>query len=315
MTADNTGARRIASSPHGTIGDVELREIETFLVLTEELHFGRTAERLHLSQSRVSQTIRSMETSLGGRLFERTSRHVRLTSLGELLRDSLRPPYAEIQRAVAAVREQAGGITGELRISLVTLAAGGPGFEELVRAFEQAHPACKVVVHEAFPGEALNRLRRGELDLVAHWLPLDQPGLVVGPVLVTEERALVVQTDHALARRGWAEVEDLADDAVVDASGVLPPETVAVIYPARTPSGREIPRRHREGRTAEVLALVARGEVVHPTVASLASYYSHPGTVAVPLRGLPPVQTALVRPADREHAAARAFLELAAEKA
>ena len=60
---------------------------------------------------------------------------------------------------------------------------------------------------------------------------------------------------------------------------------------------------------------MARGEVVHPTVTSLASYYSHPGTVAVPLRGLAPVQTALVRPADREHAAARAFLELAAEKA
>ena len=76
------GARRIEHPPHGTIGEVELREIETFLVLTEELHFGRTAERLYLSQSRVSQTIRSMETSLGGRLFERTSRQVRLTPLG-----------------------------------------------------------------------------------------------------------------------------------------------------------------------------------------------------------------------------------------
>ncbi len=294
---------------------MELREIETFLVLTDELHFGRTAERLYLSQSRVSQTIRSMETSLGGRLFVRTSRQVRLTSLGELLRDSVRPPYADIQRAVAAVREQARGITGELRISLVTLAAGGAGFERLVRAFEQAHPACKVAVYEAYPGEALNRLRRGELDLVGHWLPLDQPGLVVGPELSTEERTLVVHRDHALARRGWAEVEDLADNAVVDAGGILPPETVAVIYPTWTPSGREIPRRHREGRTAEVLALVARGEIVHPTTTSLASYYSHPGVVAVPLRGLPPVRTALIRPADREHAAARAFLELAAEKA
>jgi hypothetical protein len=132
---------------------------------------------------------------------------------------------------------------------------------------------------------------------------------------VTEERVLVVPIDHALARRGWAEVEDLADNAVVDAGGVLPPETVSVIYPAWTASGRMIPRRHREGRTAEVLALVARGEVVHPTVASLASYYSHPGTVAIPLRGLPPVQAALVSPADREHAAARAFLALAAQKA
>jgi DNA-binding transcriptional LysR family regulator len=294
---------------------VELREIETFLVLAEELHFGRTAERLYLSQSRVSQTIRSMEASLGGRLFERTSRQVHLTALGELLRDSLQPPYEEIQRVVAAVREKATGITGELRISLVTVAAGGPRFDELVRAFGRAHPACKVIVYEAFPGEPLNRLRRGELDLVAHWLPLDQPGLTVGPVLTTEDRALAVPTGHRLAERGWATVEDLAGDAVVDAEGILPPETVAALYPARTPSGRTIPRRDREGRTAEVLALVARGEVVHPTVASLTRYYTHPGVTTIPLRGLPQARTALVLATDRESAAVRAFLELTAEQA
>lgn len=294
---------------------MELREIETFLVLAEELHFGRTAERLHLSQSRVSQTIQSMERSLGGRLFERTSRQVRLTALGELLRDSLLEPYEEIQRSVTAVREKATGITGELRISLVTFAAGGPRFDELVRVFERTHPACKVVVYEAFPGEALNRLRRGELDLVAHWLPLDQPGLTVGPVLTTGDRALVVHTGHQLAERGWATVEDLADHAVVDAEGILPPETAAALYPARTPSGRAIPRRHHEGRTAEVLALVARGEVVHPTVASLTRYYTHPGVTMIPLRGLPQARTALVRATDRDTAAVRAFLELAAEQA
>jgi DNA-binding transcriptional LysR family regulator len=294
---------------------VELREIETFLVLAEELHFGRTAERLYLSQSRVSQTIRSMEVSLGGRLFERTSRQVRLTALGELLRDSLQPPYEELQRAVAGVREQASGITGELRISMVTLAAGGPRFDELVRAFGRAHPACKVIVYEAFPGEALNRLRRGQLDLVAHWLPLDQSGLTVGPVLTTEERALLVRAGHPLAERGWATVEDLADYAVVDAEGILPADTAAALYPRRTPSGRAIPRRHREGRTAEVLSLVARGEVVHPSVGSLTRYYTHPGVTAIPLHGLPPAQTALVRATDREPAAVRVFLELTAEQA
>jgi DNA-binding transcriptional LysR family regulator len=293
---------------------VELREIETFLVLAEELHFGRTAERLYLSQSRVSQTIRSMEASLGGRLFERTSRRVELTALGERLRDSLQPPYLELQRAVATVREEAAGITGELRISLVTYAAGGPRFDELVRTFQRAHPACQVTTYEAFPGEALNRLRRGQLDLVAHWLPLDQPGLTVGPTLSTEERVLLVRAGHPLAERGWATVEDLADYAIVDADGILPPETVAELYPSRTPSGRAIPRRHREGRTAEVLGLVAQGEVVHPTVTSLTHYYTHPGVAAIPLRGLPAVRTALVRAADRETAAVRAFLELAGDQ-
>jgi DNA-binding transcriptional LysR family regulator len=70
---------------------VELREIEMFLALAEELHFGRTAERLYVSQSRVSQVIQLMETRVGGRLFERTSRRVQLTPLGAQLRDALAP--------------------------------------------------------------------------------------------------------------------------------------------------------------------------------------------------------------------------------
>jgi hypothetical protein len=71
--------------------EVELREIEVFLTLAEELHFGRTAERLHLTSSRVSQVVRSLETRLGGALFERTSRRVRFTPLGKQLQRTVHP--------------------------------------------------------------------------------------------------------------------------------------------------------------------------------------------------------------------------------
>jgi DNA-binding transcriptional LysR family regulator len=286
---------------------VELREIEIFLVLAEELHFGRTAERLYLSQSRVSQTIRAMESRVGGKLFERTTRQVRLTALGEQLRERLRPPYDQIHQAFAEMREVASGITGELRVSLLNFAAGGPSFAEIVRSFKVDHPGCGVVAYEAFPGESLNRLRRGELDLVAHWLPLSQPDLKVGPTLAREQRALVVAAAHPLAERGWASVEDLADNVVVDAGETVPNETLEALCPRRTPAGREIPRLHREGRTVEVLALVAAGELVHPTVASLADHYTHPGVTMVPLRDLPPLESALVWLANRETPAIRAF--------
>jgi DNA-binding transcriptional LysR family regulator len=292
---------------------VELREIEIFLVLTEELHFGRTADRLYLTQSRVSQTIGVLEGRVGGRLFDRTSRRVQLTPLGELLRDQLRPPYDQIHRAFAAAREAATGVTGELRIALLTFAAGGPSFAEIVRTFELGHPGCKVIVYEAFPGEALNRIRHDELDIVAHWLPVSQPDLTVGPVLTRQDRALAVRAGHPLAERAAATVEDLADYAVVDAEDIVPPETLEVLYPRRTPSGRVIPRRHKEGRMVEVLSLVARGEIVHPTVTSLATYYTHPDVTTVPLRGLPPLESALVWRADGESAAIRAFAQIARE--
>ncbi|WP_084211432.1 LysR family transcriptional regulator [Pseudonocardia acaciae] len=291
---------------------MELREIEVFLVLADELHFGRTARRLYVSQSRVSQTVRALETRVGGRLFERTSRRVRLTALGEQLRDRLRPGYDQLNRAFAEVRALATGITGELRISLLSLAAGGPRFAEIVRSFSAEHPGCAVSVYEAFPGEALARLCRGELDVMAHWLPLSGPELTIGPTLVREPRALAVPVGHPLAVRGSASLEDLGDYEVVDSTGVVPAETLDELCPARTPSGRPVRRRHREGRMAEVLALVARGEVVHPTVASLPDYYAHPGVTTVPLTGLAPLCAALVWVTGRESAAVRALAEIAA---
>src|SRR2546425_11461435 len=91
---------------------VELRELEIFLVLAEELHFGRTAERLYLTQPRISQTIRALEDHIGGKLFERTSRRVSLTDLGQHLRDELRPGYAQIQRALTSTSDRARGVSG-----------------------------------------------------------------------------------------------------------------------------------------------------------------------------------------------------------
>jgi DNA-binding transcriptional LysR family regulator len=295
-----------------TLG-TELRDIEIFLTLADELHFGRAAERLYVSQTRVSQTIRQIETRIGGRLFDRSSRRVQLTALGEQLRDALRPPYDQIHQAFATVRAAAGGITGALRISLLSAVAGGPAFADITRAFRTHHPGCEVTVFEAFPGEALGRLRRGELDLMVHWLPLAEAGLTVGPLLLREERALAVPEQHVLAVRGHATLEDLGDLAVPDAVGIVPEETLVALCPRSTPSGRPIRRGAREGRVAEVLVQVARGEVVYPSTASLARYYAHPGVTVIPLLGLPPLESALVWATDRETPAVNAFAATAKE--
>lgn len=293
---------------------MELREIEVFLVLSEELHFGRTAERLHLSQSRVSQSIQAMESRVGGALFERTSRRVRLTALGAQLRDGLRPGFDQIQWAVTEARDTARGPSGELRIGLLTLAAGGARFDTLVEGFEQRFPACRVEVLEAFPGKALERLRTGELDALVHWLPLRQPGISVGPVLLDAAPVLAVRVGHPLAARGWASVEDLADYAVLDAEGVLPAETIDELMPRFTPAGRPVPRRGREGRMAEVFSLVARGQVVHPTVASVGDHYGHPAVVLVSLRDAPRRRSALAWMTERPNPALHAFVAFAASQ-
>ncbi len=116
---------------------MELRDIEIFLTLAEELHFGRTAERLRVSQARVSQSIKQQERRIGGALFERTSRNVRLTPLGERLRERLEAGYGEIMagidEAATSAREQAGTLT------VGTMATHYQEIATVVDLFRQRH--------------------------------------------------------------------------------------------------------------------------------------------------------------------------------
>lgn len=106
------------------MADVELRELQLFLVLAEELHFGRTAERLGLTPSRVSQTVRALERKLGGpRLFDRTSRVVTLTEAGAALRRDLVPALANLDEVMLRARERGAG-PGLLTVGVLNAASG-----------------------------------------------------------------------------------------------------------------------------------------------------------------------------------------------
>src|SRR5689334_10667837 len=104
--------------------DVELRELRLFLVLAEELHFGRAAERLGLTTSRVSQTLHALERKLGHeRLLLRTSRVVALTEAGRTLRDELIPAMTVLDRVVLRARVRGAG-PGVVRVGLLNAASG-----------------------------------------------------------------------------------------------------------------------------------------------------------------------------------------------
>ncbi|WP_328478471.1 LysR family transcriptional regulator [Actinoplanes sp. NBC_00393] len=288
-----------------------MRELETFLVLAEELHFGRTAKRLYLTQSRVSQIVRGLEDRLGGALFERTSRRVALTALGEQFRDDVRPAVEQLRLAVRRGRETAGGVHGLLRIGVPTYSMAGPRFTAVLREFEQRYPKCRVEVTEEFPGD-FDRLRRGRYDVLCQRLPIDEPDVTIGATLSVDERVLLVRTGHPLLDRGWATLEDLAGEVVIERSGI-PERVYAEYWPATTPSGQPIRRGPSIATTSDVLQLVARGEIVHPTVASFSTYYRHPEVTYVPLRGLPAATNVLVWLTARETPAIRALSATAAE--
>jgi DNA-binding transcriptional LysR family regulator len=273
--------------------DVEVREIEVFLTLAEELHFARTGERLGLTPSRISQVVRTLETRLGGALFDRTSRRVRLTPLGERFRASVGPLYEALDAAVDDARRATRRVAGTLRLGMYTPINGGPHLVEIIKTFETRHPACRVeIIDTGFAQGQLEWLRRGAVDVLATRLPIDDPDLTIGPLLSREDRIVLVAADHPIGGRRSVTVDDLADYVLPDVP-TLPSETMAALMPSTTSSGRPIAQR--TVRTmGEAITLVALGEIVHPTVASLVDHYQHPGITAVPLTGLPRSETALV---------------------
>ncbi|KAB2385974.1 LysR family transcriptional regulator [Actinomadura montaniterrae] len=287
---------------------MERHEIETFLMLAEELHFRRTAERLGLAQGRVSQTIKKLERRLGVVLFERTSRHVALTSVGERLRDDLAPAYRQIQEAEARAKATGKGITGMLRVGF-----SAPWVADLLlqaaEEFTSRYPDCAVRTQEVQLTDPFGPLRAGELDLQLTEFPVAEPDLVTGPVVFSEPRGLMVPARHPFARRATVDVEELARVPMVAMSGAIPQYWLDHHYPGRTPQGRPIERAATAVYWAEVLSLVATGRGVSSVALRAEKYHARPGIVFVPFSDAPPIEYGLVWPRNGRTARVRAFCD------
>ncbi|MFF7604993.1 LysR substrate-binding domain-containing protein [Streptomyces parvulus] len=292
---------------------VELREIEIFLVLAEELHFGRTAERMRVTPARVSQTIKKQERAIGAELFKRTSRSVQLTPTGMVLRDGLAAGYRQIKEALSAAAAAGRGITGELNVAY-SAAWCGTLVVAATDVFRARHPNCVVRIHESPLLDPIGPLRNGTHDVQLVELPIDEPDIVNGPVIFSEPRALVVPVGHPFAERDAVSLEDLSEAPMITPSG-QPQYFLDHHYPRRTPKGRPIPRGPSTTAWQEVLALVGAGKGISPTCARAAQYYSRPDVVYVPFSDAPLVEYGLLWMATNSTPKVQAFTEILLEKA
>ncbi|MHC5259526.1 LysR family transcriptional regulator [Streptomyces sp. UC4497] len=288
---------------------MELRDIEIILTLADELHFGRTAERLHISAARVSQVVKTQERRIGAALFERTSRSVRLTPIGRRLAEGLRQGQEAINAAVAEAGAAARGVSGTLTLGV--MGALGHELRSHIGHFGKLYPECEVRLQEIHFSDPYGPLRRGEVDVLVLWLPVDEPDVSVGPVVLTEGRVLAVWAGHELSGHTDVSLEDLAGRAVVDVGPEVPQDWAAAMVPTRTPSGRAIPRGLRVRTFHEVLTQVAARAVITPLNAHVLRYYRHPGVEFLPIRDAPPTEWALVWRTTSETARIRAFAEAA----
>ncbi|GGV36038.1 LysR family transcriptional regulator [Kitasatospora herbaricolor] len=283
---------------------MELRDIEIFLALAEELHFGRTAERLRVTPARVSQAIRKQERSVGAMLFERTSRTVRLTEVGRQLRDDLRPCYLGLQESLERARMAAQGVSGRLRVLMMPFNV--VDLHVYWKTFRERHPRWELQVRLSSLEDPFGKLRAGECDVFVAWLPVEEPDLTVGPTLFTDPRILAVSEDHPLAGRSTVALEELAD--FPNATGRIGLDYWEEGYmPFTTPRGRPIERVHQVADSAELIDMVTMGEIIQPFPSHVTRYWGMPNVRWLPIRGLPPLSFVLVWRTEAENDLVRAL--------
>ncbi|MFE5613960.1 LysR family transcriptional regulator [Streptomyces sp. NPDC056524] len=277
---------------------MELRDIEIFLVLAEELHFGRTAERLLISQARVSQAIRKQERRIGAALFERTSRTVRLTVVGRQLRDDLQPVYAGLHQSLERARLAARGVTGRLRVGMMPFNV--VDLHPYWRVFRSRHPQWELEIRQEAYVDLFGRLREGEMDVLVTWLPVEEPDLTVGPVLCTDPRILAVSADHELARRTSVRLEMFADFQHAMAPD-MPDYWEDSYLPFHTSEGRVIERGRPVTNAEELINRVGMGEIVHSFPSHVTRHWGMPNIRWIPVTDMAALSYALVWRTEAEN--------------
>ncbi|MFB4300598.1 LysR family transcriptional regulator [Actinomadura sp. NTSP31] len=289
---------------------MELRDIEIFLTLAEELHFGRTAERLCVSPARVTQAIKKQERRLGVPLFERTSRSVRLTAAGQQLYRELSAGYRQIMDGIEAVSATARGISGTLRVGSMG-GANAWKIDPIVMLFQARHPAVRLLHRDINTVDPLALLRSGEIDVGTLWLPLREPDLTVGPVTHTSSQVLIVSAGHPYAARESVCREDFGDLTFPAHASPIPAYMEEFFQPFRTPAGRPIARGPLVTNWDDLLKTVGAGQAVAAGVAEAAAFYPWPNLVYLPILDAPPVSWVLAWRTAAENDLIRSFVQAA----
>ncbi len=239
---------------------MEFRHLRYFLALAEELHFGRAAQRLSISQPPLSLNIQQLEASVGAQLFNRNSRGVQLTAAGQAFVPAARALLAQAGAAARQAREVAQGQAGELQIGFAgtLLYCGLP---QVLQRFQDSHPRLRLVLRELSSSEQLSELVRDRLDVGFVHTPRVPPGFE--QVLVASQPMVAcVPATHALAAARAVALHDLQGQSLVVVSRAVWPDYHERILAECELAGWLPPVVHELRHWLSVVALVAQGQGV-----------------------------------------------------
>ena len=192
---------------------VELRQLEAFVAVGTELHFGRAAERLHIGTPTLSELIRRLDRELGTPLLTRTTRRVALTSAGSELLARSKSILDEVASAEAAVRRVAGGEAGTVRLGITPPVARALA-PHLIELFSTEAPRVAVEVKRMWLPTLAAALGAGEIDVALTCGLIPEPDGMVSEVFCAERLLVGLRPNHRFAQRETISLKDLAHDVL-----------------------------------------------------------------------------------------------------
>jgi DNA-binding transcriptional LysR family regulator len=261
---------------------MEIRELRMFLALAEELHFGRAAERLRISQPPLTKHIQQLEAELGVMLFDRNKRSVRLTPSGSALVQEARRILGQADVAREVVKRAEQGETGTLRIGFVA-ALLYIGMEKLIARLEKNLSGVETVWEEMGSSEQMDALRHDRIDLGLAQVSNPTSDISMHAIARTPLMA-ALPVGHRLARRRRIALADLADEPFIVIPRESAPAYFDLIVATCMRAGFSPGVRHYARHLLSVASLVAlgRGVSLVPRTAERAQL---PGVVLRPLVG------------------------------
>jgi DNA-binding transcriptional LysR family regulator len=259
---------------------MEFRHLRYFLALSEELHFGRAARRLSISQPPLSLNIRQLEESVGVRLFHRNSKEVRLTPAGRAFVPKARALLEQAGEAARHAREVDRGFEGRIRLGLVSSMIYR-GLPRLLQTFNARHPQTQVVLREMNSQEQVLELAHGQLD--AGFVHTQRVPRELSRMLFASEPFLCCLPEgHAMARVRKLALARLQGEPFVMFSRAASPDYYERVLAICSEAGFYPDVRHEVRHWLSVVSLVAQGLGVALVPAALKGS-AIPGAVFVPV--------------------------------
>lgn len=261
---------------------MDVKQIEAFLVLTNELHFGRAARRLFVTQPALSRSIRTLEDELGQRLFDRSTRRVELTSAGEALQQPAKVFIDAQKNAVNAVNRVGSGQAGRVRMGFAG-ASSHLLVAELVRETYERHPGITVELHSAnFADVGLTKILDGEFDLtLGRWRAV--PAGISARLIRKESFVIAVPSWHAFASSPSIRFEDIESEQFITLPDHPGSELHERLFLLSERYDVQPKARHAAPDTWTALSLVSAGLGVSLTLSTVRDNVRFPGVVFLDL--------------------------------